>query len=498
MKRTTELVVQTRQGAVRGATSGGGAAFKGIPYAAPPVGAHRFQAPRAPEPWDGVRDATGYGPTAPQNQYPAPFDALLANPIIPGDDYLNLNVWTPEPGGARLPVMVWIHGGAFVAGSGAVPWYDGSAFARDGIVCVTINYRLGVEGFASIEGAPPNRGLLDQVAALEWVRDNIAGFGGDPDNVTIFGESAGAMSVGTLLSLPRTRGLFRRAIAQSGAGHHVISTGAADRVAAMLGARLGVPPTREGLTTVGVRDLLDAQAQLSQDALLNRDAERWGEVAQTGYPWQVVVDGDVLPARPIDAVAGGAGPAVDLLVGTNRDEWNFWYVPTGAVDAIDDRLAGAMAAGYGLPPRGLDVYRAARPGAVPGAVLAAVITDWFFRIPALRLAEANVGRGQRSHVYELTWPSPAFGGRLGACHALDLPFVFDTLGSEKTDALTGPEPPRALATAMHGAWTMFARTGDPGWPSYEPGRRLTMRFGETSEVVDDPSGAERELWEGIR
>ena len=493
-----DLMVVTKQGAVRGVGSGGVAAFRGIPYAAPPVGADRFLAPRAHEAWDGVRDATAYGPTAPQSPYPAPYDALLANPIVPGDEYLNLNVWTPEPGSARLPVMVWIHGGAFVNGSGAVPTYDGSRFARDGVVCVTINYRLGVEGFASLAGAPANRGLLDQVAALEWVRDNVAAFGGDPDDVTIFGESAGAMSVTSLLSMPRASGLFRRAIAQSGAGHHVLTPGTAERIAAMLGERLGVAPTLDGLADLPTATLLDAQAYLQLDAQVNRDPERWGEVVLNAMAWEPVADGDVLPARPIDSVASGAGPAVDLLVGTNRDEQNLFILPTGVIDAIDDGLAATLAAAYGLPAEALETYRSARPGVPAGAVLSAVVTDWFFRIPALRLAEANVGRGLTSHVYEFTWPSPAFAGRLGACHALELPFVFDTLDSEKAEALTGPEPPQALATAMHEAWVAFARTGDPGWPRYEPGRRLTMSFGETCEVAEDPAGAERRLWDGIR
>src|SRR5215218_6876030 len=212
----TETVVRTTQGAVRGRTADGVAAFKGIPYAAPPFGADRFAPPRPAAPWDGVRDALAYGPTAPHPGYAPPYDLLLPDPIIPGEDCLNLNVWTPDPGAGGLPVMVWIHGGAFVNGSGAVPTYDGTRFARDGVVLVTLNYRLGDDG-------ANDRGLLDQLAALEWVRDNVAAFGGDPGRVTVFGESAGAMSVGALLACPRAEGLFARAIAQSGAGHHAIT-----------------------------------------------------------------------------------------------------------------------------------------------------------------------------------------------------------------------------------------------------------------------------------
>ena len=231
-----DTVVRTSQGAVRGRTAEGVAIFKGIPYAAPPSGANRFRPPQPAEPWDGVRDALNYGPTVTKPPYFPPFDVLLPEPAIAGEDCLNLNIWTPDPGKAGLPVMVWIHGGAFSNGTGAIATYDGSRFARDGVVCVTINYRLGVDGFLFLGDGNANLGLLDQVAALSWVQENIAAFGGDPDNVTIFGESAGGMSVGTLLSMPRARGLFRRAIAQSGAGHHVISPATAQGIGLYLGS----------------------------------------------------------------------------------------------------------------------------------------------------------------------------------------------------------------------------------------------------------------------
>jgi len=491
-----DAVVRTRQGAVRGSSAGGVTAFRGIPYAAPPIGPRRLGAPVPPEPWDGVRDALACGPTAPQPAYRAPYDRILPNPLIPGDDCLNLNVWTPEPGAARLPVLVWIHGGAFVNGSGAVPTYDGSGFARGGVVCVTLNYRLGAEGFARLAGAPANRGLLDQVAALEWVRDNVAGFGGDPDRVTIFGESAGGMSVASLLSMPRAAGLFRRAIAQSGAGHHVISGATADGVAAMLAARLGVPATRDAIAAMPLDRVLQVQNELSLEAVVDRDPERWGEVVLNLMPWEPVVDGEVLPGRPIDRVAAGAGSGVDLLIGTNADEQHFFIVPNGLIGLVTEELVVPSAAGYGLGADGVAAYRAARPEATPGELLSALVTDWFFRNPALRLAEAHGRNGGSAHVYEFAWRSPQFEGRLGACHYLEVPFVFDQLAAER--ALVGGEPPRQLARAMQAAWTAFAATGDPGWPRYEPGRRTTMRFDAESGPVEDPGREERLLWEGIR
>jgi para-nitrobenzyl esterase len=224
-------VVSTASGQVRGVPlEAGGAAFRNIPYAASPTGPRRFRPPAPPVPWTGVRDAASYGPTAPKAPYVAPFDVLLPEPDIPGEDYLNLNVWTPDPAGSA-PVMVWLHGGAFANGSGAVPGYDGTAFARDGVALVTLNYRLGAEGFLYLddEETVPNLGLLDQVAALGWVRDNIAAFGGNPDRVTVFGQSAGAMSIGALPAMPSAAGLFHRAIqprASGGARHsHALRVG---------------------------------------------------------------------------------------------------------------------------------------------------------------------------------------------------------------------------------------------------------------------------------
>lgn len=490
-----EPVVATRQGRVRGKAEDGIVGFYGIPYAASPFGERRFRPPVPAPSWDGIRDAATYGPTAPQPQYEPPYDRILANPLIPGEECLNLNVWTPDPG-ARLPVMVWVHGGAFLYGSGAVPQYRGAAFARDGVVAVTINYRLGAEGFLGLEDGCPNAGLLDQVAALEWVQDNIAAFGGDPSRVTVAGESAGAMSVATLMATPRAKGLFGAAIAQSGAGHHVLSSVTAGRVAGYLAQRLGVPAKRQALAAVPVEDTLRAVRGLVQEAFLQRDPERWGEIVLNQMVFEPVIDGEVLSQRPIDAVSSAVAAGVRLLVGTNADEERFFLVPQGAIDAIDEPTLALTAAALGLGSEGIDRYR--RPDATTGDVFAAMLGDWFFRIPALRLAEAMVARGNAAHVYEFTWRSPLFGERLGSCHALEIPFVFDTLDAEGTELLTGPHPPRDLADAMHRAWVAFVVEGDPGWPPYDLQRRAVMRFGERSRVEDDPGGDRRRLWEGIR
>ncbi len=496
----TRSVVKIRYGEVRGSVAEGVHTFKGIPYAAPPFGANRLRPPQPVAPCSGVRDALTYGPKSPQPPYPPPIDVLIPEFTIPGEDCLNLNIWSPELGSAGLPVMVWIPGGMFeYHATGASPWYDGSHFARDGIVCVTINYRVGAEGFLYLGDGDANFGLLDQIAALEWVRENIAAFGGDPGNVTIFGESAGAMSVGTLLSMPRAEGLFRRAIAQSGAAHHAICAATAQRVGQRLAEELGVAATREAIAAVPVDRLLAAQLELRADLLAHPDPQRWGsEVAVSMMPWQPVIDGDVIPARPIDRILAGAGAGIDVMVGTNTDENRLFLAPGGAIDQVPtEALAGAVAA-YGLPVEAtLAAYRAAHRGASAGDLLAAIQTDWYWRIPAIRLADAHSKSASATYMYEFAWRSPQFDGLLGACHALEIPFVFDTLGNG-TELLWGADPPQQLANTMHAAWVDFATNGECGWPKYNLGRRATMRFDTTSEVVDDPRSRERALWEGVR
>jgi para-nitrobenzyl esterase len=496
-------IVKTRSGEVRGSVADGVNIFKGIPYAAPPSGANRLRPPRAVAPWSGVRDALSYGPKPPQPPYP-PQVALLLPPehTGPGEDCLTLNIWSADLGSVRQPVMVWIPGGMFeYHATGASPWYDGSRFARDGVVCVTINYRVGAEGFLYLGDGIANLGLLDQVAALTWVRENIAAFGGDPGNVTIFGESAGGLSVGTLLSMPCAEGLFRRAIAQSGSAHHVSSAPSARRVGLRLAEKLGAKATREAIAAVSLDRLLAAQEELRADLIAHPDPERWGgEVVTSMLPWQPVVDGEIIPARPFDRIGAGAGAEIDLMVGTNIDECRLFLVPGGAIERVTTEALAAVVAAYGLPVEAtLEAYRAAYPDASAGDLLAAIQTDWYWRIPAIRLADAHAKNAKTSatYMYEFAWRSPQFTGLLGACHALEIAFVFDTLGGG-TEPLLGAAPPQPLADTMHAAWVGFATNGDCGWPRYGLCRRATMRFDISPEVVDDPRSAERALWEVVR
>jgi para-nitrobenzyl esterase len=508
-----EALVQTKYGQVRGtAAPNGVCAFLGISYAAPPVGANRLRPPRPAEPWTGIRDATLIGPEPPQPQFAMEdVSGLLFDPAVMGDDCLNLNIWTPDLGAVGLPVMVWSPGGAFHYNSGGS--YDGSRFARDGVVCVTINWRTGADGFLYLgegdDGA--NLGLLDQVAAITWVRENISAFGGDPDRVTVFGESAGAMSIGDLLSMPRAEGLFRRAALESGGAHHVIPAAEAARIGARLAEALGVPATREEIAQVPVARFLEAQAQIDAEVVSSPDPARWGaEVVASLMPFHPVVDGDVLPAPPIDRIVSGASADVDILVGTNADDWRFSPVLGGFIDQITEAvLTGPVEtygfwsiAAYGLRPEtALPHYRATRFGDAPGDVLGAVMTDWWVRVPAMRLADAHAPAPGGTFMYEFAWPSPIMGGRLGSCHALEMPFVFDTLDLRHRQMMggaLGADPPQELADTMHRAWVDFASKGEPGWPRYDLDRRAVMRFDLTSSVVEDPYARERALWAGVR
>ncbi|MEU8843501.1 carboxylesterase family protein [Streptomyces roseus] len=472
--------VRTGYGLVEGRNGPGGTAvFRGVPYAAPPVGALRFAAPVPPAAWEGVRDAGAFGPTAPKVPYPPKFAALLPDPEVPGDDCLNLNVWTPHPApGARLPVMVWLHGGALTRGSSAVPVYDGSAFARDGVVLVSVNYRLGVLGYGLFPDAPANRGLLDQIAALTWVRDNIEAFGGDPARVTVFGESAGAISVGALLGSPRATGLFARAALQSGAPE-VLPREKVRAMVRRMASLLKVPATAEAFGATALPDLLAAQG-----AVLRRSGPLTG-----GPAFGLVPDPDTLPGDPLEA-AGAAD--VPLLLGWTTEEYRLWLAPTGALPVMDrlGPLTLALArARSGKDRAAVRALRAALPRAGAGELAGQLLTDRLLRDPLRRLAGAR--RPAPSFLYEFGWPSGIPG--LGACHALELGFVFDTLDVPESSWLAGPDAPQELADRMHAAWVRFAATGDPGWRAWDgngppmvfggPGRGESIAAGVTPPVL---------------
>ncbi|MFF7896149.1 carboxylesterase/lipase family protein [Streptomyces sp. NPDC007907] len=483
-------VVRTPYGALRGRYERGVAVFRGIPYAAPPFGPRRFRPPVPLPPWDGVRDAGEFGPTSPKPPYSDAFAHYLSDPVVPGDDCLNLNVWTPQPDPqARLPVLVWLHGGALTRGSSAVPVYDGHAFARDGVVCVSLNYRLGVEGYGLFPDTPPNPGLRDQIAALTWVHEAIEAFGGDPSRITLFGQSAGAISIGALIAAPQTQGLVRRAVLQSGPPE-ASERAKVRRMVRRMASRLKIPATAEAFAAVDRDLLLRTQAEVG----------KLSSPVVGGPAFGLVIDGDVVPRDPLEALTdGGAAPGVELLLGWTRDEYRLWLVPGGLLERVDRlgavALAGAMARCHcgSEVPRG---YRTLHPEAGTAETVGQLVTDHLLRIPLHHLADA---RTDPSYVYEFAWPSNLPG--LGACHALELGFVFDTGDVPESRKLAGEGAPQELADAMHGAWVRFAADGDPGWQRWDETHPVRV-FGDRAPEAEDkvaytaygPRDRELALW----
>jgi para-nitrobenzyl esterase len=484
----------TKAGRLRGRqASGGPHVFLGVPYAQPPLGELRFRAPVPVTPWQGVREAAEYGPTAPQ---PEQDFTLIPEPVVRGDDFLNLNIYTPDLGSAGLPVLVWIHGGGFFSGCNRSPWYRGESFARDGVVLVSINYRLGAEGFLALEGAPPNRGVLDWMAALQWVQDNISAFGGDPSRVTIAGQSAGGAACATLLGARRARGLFSQAILMSGAAHMSVSPLAAQQTAAAFAGELGTEPTRTAFARIGVEDLVAVQQRQAGAGLAGGGpvgtARRIAANLLTLGPSP---DGDLLAATPIEAIAAGAGADVPVLVGNTSQEFTMMAGLAGG-EITEAILLEALAA-LGLTDEKARQYLSEGGRQPPAALFAQAITDRTFRVPAVRVAEARANAVADTCLYEFRWQAPGLGGLLGAGHCTDLPFVFDLLGAEGVAAVAGDEPPQELADVMHRAWVQFISTGAPGWSAYEKTRRATMLFGSACEVADDPAQSLRSIWDGV-
>lgn len=494
--------VSTSSGQVRGAVHGSGLRFAGIPFAATTGGDGRWRPPVAVEAWDGVRDATGFGAIAPQNP-----DMMLAflglEPEPMGEECLHLNVFTPAADDGARPVMVWIHGGAFFMGSGSSPMYDGMALVERGdIVLVTINYRLGAFGFLELGwldedlAGSANCGLLDQVAALEWVRDNIAAFGGDPGNVTIFGESAGAMSVTSLLAMPSAKGLFHKAIAQSGAAQTIATPEQAERSGRAFVEACGAT-TADELRALSMERILEVQNQVVITSMTNVEP-LLEEGMAAGLPFRPVADGRALPTSVLAAIRAGSAAGIPVITGTTREEWRlFALMDFEAVDA--DVLHHRLDALTGDGDKALAVYAEATAGLEPKDAFTVIATDMVFRHPAVQLGEALLAQGPDVWEYQLSWATPALFGMLGSCHALDLPFVFGTTRDPQMAAFLGDAPPHELADAVQDAWLAFARTGDPGadWPRYDLGRRAVRDFDAELGILEDPGAAQRQFWDTV-
>ncbi|MBB4930760.1 para-nitrobenzyl esterase [Lipingzhangella halophila] len=489
-----DRTVSTSGGAVRGvAADGGVTVYRGIPYAAPPIEDARFRAPAAPAAWDGVRDASRFGPISPQ----AP--SLPGTPPWSpqdGADILTVNVWAPKRRPEPRPVLVWIHGGAYQFGASSDPLYEATELARAGLVVVSMNYRVGFEGFGHVPGCPDNRGLLDQVAALEWVRENIAAFGGDPENVTVAGQSAGAGSVVSLLTMPAAHGLFRRAIAYS-VPHDFISPESAGEVSERISAMTGVPLTREALAAIPPEVLIEATVKLG--AQFRQDPTA-GFRHYATMPYVPVIDGEVLPGAPLHAIAAGATRDVDLMVCHTMHEWRL-FTALGTVPVVSDEegLEHAAAA-FGLPAGSVEGYRELVPDAPVTALFQAIVSDGMFTEYTTRIAEEHARAGGRAHLSRFAWESPAMEGTLRSCHALDLPFVFGTFDSPSGKLFLDGSPSgeqRELSRRMVRAWADFAATGEPGWTAVTPDS-TPVRIWDTPESVqeEDRTGV-RALWRGV-
>jgi para-nitrobenzyl esterase len=495
---TADPEVTTGRGRVLGSSSGGVAVFRGIPYAEPPVGDLRFAAPHPAPGWEGTRRAVSFGP-------PAPPVAVAGYTQAPagtgGSGWLTLNVWTPDPGAGGLPVMVWIHGGAYRVGSTSEPVYDAAALAGSGVVVVTVNHRVGMEGFAHLDGAPDNRGLLDQIAALRWVQEEIEHFGGDPRRATLVGQSAGAGAVATLMAAPAAAGLFAAAIAQSVPGVYFTPRLARD-VGAELVRPLGRPPSADALRGTDPYALAAAAAALDdrtgpQTGRVGSLAERWGPVAGSGMVFAPVVDGELVSEDPWTALARGAARDVPLLIGHTRDEWRAFLVQKGLLGRIADPDADWAAGTFGPGDDPVSAMRTAFPHADAQDRFVLVQSDWLFRMPSLQLASAHAAGGGATYLYELTYPAPGAGGVLGACHSLDVPLVFGTL-TAIPEAFGDPAPQEAveLSQRMRAAWVSMARAGNPGWPRLDEKERRTRIFDDdpAQDVRAYPEEASRALW----
>ncbi|MCT9002442.1 carboxylesterase/lipase family protein [Microbacterium memoriense] len=486
----TDPVVRITPGKVRGrwrtttdahGRQSASAVFFGIPFAQAPIGALRFASPVPPEPWPDVRDALVHGPTACRTD---PGDTLIPEPVFAGESTLNVDVCTPAPGDpeAGLPVLVYIHGGGYVSGTPASPWYDGRAFARDGVVTVSVSYRLGFDGFGHIDGAVANRGVRDWLAALEWVQENISAFGGDPARVTLAGQSAGGGGALTLLGMPAAQHLFHAVWSMSGALADVPAA-RARAISERLAHLAGVKPTRTGFASVDEADLVALQQRAAEAPSRDRLAPVRAVLSQ-GLAYGPVIDGELLTRSTPDSIAAGVGADKPLVLGTNDDEF------TMVTDSLRAKLrlipASLALRALGVPHARRRAYLCAnlaqrRLGTA--AVLGRFAGDTLFRAPLVRVAEAR-GAGTRplgapTWVYRFVWPSPT---RRWALHCLDVPFWFDCLDAERVAAIAGDDPPQGLADTIHGAALGLIRAHAPGWEPWSERSGTTRIFGGTASA----------------
>lgn len=484
----TEAVVQTIYRQVKGEKADGVTVWKGIPYAK----ASRFQPPQKPDGWEGVYEAAHFGASAmqPQSEVMGFLGAAIKEEDMDEACHF-LNIWSPAADAKKRPVMVWIHGGAFLNGAGSTPSYNGASFAAShDVVVVTINYRLGVFGFlhlGDIEeryAGSGNCGLLDQIAALEWVKENIEGFGGDPDNITVFGESAGAMSVGILLTLPHANTLFQKAILQSGAARNVLSPIVAEQVSKGILANLEISTgDLSKLEELSAAELLDASKHVPPMML------------------GPVLDGIVIQESPEAAIAKGVCKDIAVLIGTNKDEYNLYSIFDTSLDQLDEEGIKQRLE-HVLPGKWPHIASQLQHHTFNKELVEQMMTFDIFTAPAIYLAQEQVRQGGQVWMYRFDWETPILGGGLKSCHALEIPFVWNALG-RGAEFLLGSDPDKKLAERMHKAWAAFAKHGDPNieelpiWPAYHAKNRETMLFNQECTMVNDPERELRVIWEAV-
>jgi para-nitrobenzyl esterase len=491
---------ETSFGRVRGTDADGIKTFKGIPYGASTAGANRFRPPLDPAKWTGVRDALEYGHSAPQRDpgaRPANTGLSVASAGLPaeGEDCLVLNVWTPALDGAKRPVMFWCHGGGFASGSGSSPVTDGTNLARRGdVVVVSVNHRLNVLGFTYLGelGGPElaesgDVGMLDVVHALKWVRENIARFGGDPGRVTVFGQSGGGRKVATLLAMPSAKGLFHRAVIESGATIKLVERDQAARVARELATQLG-------LESPSLRDLQAVPLERMMSAYFA--TVRSMNVDQMTMGFSPTVDGTAVPRHPFHPTAADVSAEVPLVIGSTRTELTL-QTDAAAFSLDDVALRGRVQALVGAATdRIVDVYRQANPSATPSELYFLIASDHRYSAPAMKIAERRAALGKGPvYLYYFRWETPLEGGRLKSPHTIEIPFVFDNVKASRLTA--GATGAQALADRVSDAWIAFARSGDPNtpklprWPAYDAGQRATMMIDNASVVQNDPLREQR-------
>ncbi|MFX1469756.1 MAG: carboxylesterase/lipase family protein [Promethearchaeota archaeon] len=487
-------IVEISCGKVKGYSENNLQIFKGIPYAEPPIGDLRFSPPQAKIPWDGVLETTEFGPCAFQG-YTA-LEEVTGKLQPESEDCLTLNIWTPAIDNKKRPVMFWIHGGAFIFGGSRAPTYDGSHLAQRGdVVIVTINYRVGAFGYLFIPGITANAGLFDQILALKWVHDNIAKFGGDPDNITIFGQSAGAYSVITLTAMPTAKDLYRRIIAQS---------------MPTIDPKVTKKPTKELMRALGIKTGdIDALRKIAPEEIIKAQNEI---TKQNALAFRPIIDGETIPIHPLTVFKEGKCKNIDLMMGTTLHEAKLFTSLNPATRKVEDEKVimlylGTMGINSENARNIIDTYKEARKGILsnePKELLDSIVTDLMFRVATLQILEAQSKYQPNTYNYLFTWESSVYNGRFGACHALELPFVFNTLEEPGMKALVGDASNTGtLCENMMDAWLSFAHSGDPNhdkipnWPPYNTKSRTTLLFGEKLKTADGLFEKERKTWDGI-